>query len=123
MTERFLVAASHGDIGGLMAVLAPEVTLVADGGGEVRAPLLPVIGAANVARFFLAVAGRLEPGQTARAAMLNGEPALIVDQADGTPVAAAVLSIADDRVERIYLVANPDKLLNLNVAYDVAGGR
>ncbi len=123
VTDRFLVAASHGDIDGLMAVLAPEVTLVADGGGKVRAPLLPVIGAANVARFFLAVAGRLEPGQTARAAMLNGEPALIVDQADGTPVAAGVLSVEEDRVERIYLVANPDKLLNLNVAYDVAGGR
>ncbi len=120
VTEHFLAAASQGDIGELMAVLAPEVTLVADGGGKVRAPLLPVVGADNVARFFLAVAGRLEPGQTARAAMLNGEPALIVDQQDGTPVAAAVLSISAHRVERIYLVANPDKLLNLQIVVTFA---
>ncbi|HYI22231.1 MAG TPA: RNA polymerase sigma-70 factor [Candidatus Limnocylindrales bacterium] len=124
VTEGFLAAASHGDIDGLMAVLAPEVTLVADGGGKARAPLLPVIGAHSVARFFLAVAGRLEPGQSARAAVLNGEPALIVDRDDGKPIAAAVLSIPADRIERIYLVANPDKLVNLEivVTFERSGG-
>jgi RNA polymerase sigma-70 factor (ECF subfamily) len=113
VTERFLAAASQGDVDGLMAVLAPGVTLRADGGGKVRAPLLPVSGAANVARFFLAVAGRLDPGQTARVAQLNGEPALIVDNPDGTPAAAAILEVGANQIVRIYLVGNPDKLRSL----------
>jgi RNA polymerase sigma-70 factor, ECF subfamily len=110
VTERFFAAASQGDVDSLIAVLAPEVTLITDSGGKVRAPLLAVTGAENVARFFLAVAGRLEPGQRATTAMLNGEPALIVDHEDGTPIAAAILAITAGRVDRIYLVANPDKL-------------
>jgi RNA polymerase sigma-70 factor (ECF subfamily) len=114
VTQRFLAAASEGDVDGLMSVLAPGVTLIADGGGKVRAPLLPVVGADNVARFFLAVTGRLEPGQTARVAQLNGEPALIVDNADGTPEAAAILELGPSQIERIYLAANQRKLGSLN---------
>src|SRR5215204_3912659 len=56
VTERFLEATSTGDLEGLMAVLAPEVTLVADGGGRALAPRRPIWGAEKVARFLLAIA-------------------------------------------------------------------
>jgi len=96
VTERFLAAATRGDVDGLLAILAPGVTLVADGGGKVRAPLLPVIGADKVTRFLVAAAGRLEPGQEVRIAMLNGQTALVVSTADGIPVAATLIEIAGD---------------------------
>jgi RNA polymerase sigma-70 factor (ECF subfamily) len=41
VTERFLAAAAGGDIEGLMTVLAPDVTLLTDGGGKTRAALAP----------------------------------------------------------------------------------
>src|SRR5919112_4541279 len=56
VTERFLQATSTGDLEALVAVLSPEVTLVADGGGRALAPRRPVRGAEKVARFLLAVA-------------------------------------------------------------------
>src|SRR5215216_6013675 len=55
VTERFLEATSTGNLEALMVVLAPGVTLVADGGGRALAPRRPVRGAEKVARFLLAV--------------------------------------------------------------------
>jgi RNA polymerase sigma-70 factor (TIGR02957 family) len=109
VTERFLEAAVGGDVEALMEVLAPGVTLVADGGGRARAPLRPVHGADKVARFLVAVATR--PGQDvqARLAQVNGGPGIVV-VSDHGPVAALVLDLAGGMVRTVHLVANPEKL-------------
>lgn len=109
VTERFLAASASGDIERLLGVLAPDVELVADSGGLVRAPLLPVQGADRVARFLAAVAARTEPGQRTEVTTLNGEAA-IVAWIDGIPAAAVVLDVAERLVTRVYLVGNPHKL-------------
>ncbi len=49
--RQFVVAAQTGDVQGLMDVLAPDVVLVADGGGVKKAALRPILGADKVARF------------------------------------------------------------------------
>ena len=59
VTERFLAACATGNVDTLMAVLAPDVTLVADSGGRARAPRVPLHGATAVARFLAAI-GRPE---------------------------------------------------------------
>jgi RNA polymerase sigma-70 factor (ECF subfamily) len=112
VTERFLEAAVGGDVEALMEVLAPGVTLVADGGGRARAPRRPVHGADNVARFLAAVATR--PGQDVRAriAQVNGGPGIVVTS-EGEPVAALVLDVAGGVVRTVHLVANPEKLAGL----------
>src|SRR5215204_5926540 len=56
VTERFLEAATGGDLEALMAVLSPGVELVADGGGKAPAPLRPLHGSEEVGRFLLAIA-------------------------------------------------------------------
>jgi hypothetical protein len=101
-----------GDVEALMEVLAPGVTLVADGGGRARAPRRPVHGADNVARFLAAVATR--PGQDVRAriAKVNGGPGIVVTS-EGEPVAALVLDVAGGVVRTVHLVANPEKLAGL----------
>ena len=114
--ERFMAATMTGDVEALLDVLAPGVELVADSGGLVRAPRLPVIGADKVARFLVAAAGRREPGQTVEVRALNGSLAVVVREATGAAAAAILVGIADDRVERIYLVGNPDKLERLGRA-------
>jgi RNA polymerase sigma-70 factor (ECF subfamily) len=114
VTERFLAAAAGGDIDGLMTVLAPDVTLLTDGGGKARAALRPITGAAKVARFVAAVTGRrwlgaefadmvLEPAE------INGSPGTLVT-VGGRPIAALTLAVADGRVTAIQVLANPDKL-------------
>jgi RNA polymerase sigma-70 factor (ECF subfamily) len=113
-TERFLAACVDGDLDGLLALLAPEVTLWADGGGRAPAPRRPLRGASKVARFLVAVAGDAPADIAVHLLDLNGGPAAVLSSA-GSPYAALVLELAGDRVEKIRLVVNPDKLAALRV--------
>lgn len=109
VTERFLAATQTGDLEALLGLLAPDVTLVADGGGKVRAPLLPVVGAEAVSRFLLAVGAR--EGGRIRAAIthVNDGPGIVVSSNAGVEAVIA-LDVDGGRVAQIYLVGNPDKL-------------
>ena len=111
VTERFLAACTGGDVGALMAVLSPEVTLISDGGGRARAALRPVVGADKVARFLVGISasGADLPGLRVLLADLNGEPAIVAWTDDG-PFLAAQLVLVGGRVEQVLMVRNPDKL-------------
>jgi len=114
VTERFLAAAAGGDIDELMLVLAPDVTLVSDGGGKAKAPRRPITGASKVARFLLAIVGRpymgIDPADmTARVVEINGGPGILV-MAGGRPLTAVTTAVAGGRITAIQLVATPDKL-------------
>jgi RNA polymerase sigma-70 factor (TIGR02957 family) len=109
--ERFQVALTTGDLEGLLDVLAPDVVLVADGGGVVPAAIRPVSGAKTVARLlsrFPAVA----PGARVGTTWLNGAPALRIDPA-GEFDAAVSLTVEEGRITRIYAIRNPNKLARL----------
>jgi RNA polymerase sigma-70 factor (TIGR02957 family) len=117
VTERFLAAAAGGDIDELMMVLAPDVTLVADGGGKARAPLRPITGAAKVARLISAGARRPYMGidisdVTVEMAEINGGLG-VVATVGGKPIAAVTTIVAGGRISAIHLVGNPDKLQGL----------
>ena len=43
VTESFLAACAGGDLESLMSVLAPDVTLISDGGGLAQAPRKPIV--------------------------------------------------------------------------------
>ena len=67
ITERFMAAASGGDLTSLMEVLSPEVVLVTDGGGIKQAALRPIHGADRVLRWLAGVFGKPESeGSTSR---------------------------------------------------------
>ena len=53
--ERFLAAVRHGDLQGLLDVLAPDVVLVSDGGGFAAAVRWPITGAEDVVEFIIGV--------------------------------------------------------------------
>jgi RNA polymerase sigma-70 factor (TIGR02957 family) len=107
VVERFLVAVRAGDLQGLLDVLAPDVVVIADGGGVVTAARRPIKGADRVAPLIgmLSRAGDLE----AVPVRLNGGPAARF-ALDGELLTVAGLVIADGRVTRIYAISNPHKL-------------
>ena len=114
VTERFLAAATGGDLNELMAVLAPDVVMVSDGGGKAQAARQPIVGAAKVARFLQGITGRpymgIEPGDIAiETVVINGSTGLLVT-ARGHVIGAATVVVAADMITAIRLVANPDKL-------------
>ena len=106
--EQFRLAIQTGDLQGLFDVLAPDVVVVADGGGLVPALRHRVEGADRVARL-LAGFARLAPGALVATVWLNGAPALRIDL-DGELKAAISLVIEAGRVTRIYAMRNPHKL-------------
>jgi RNA polymerase sigma-70 factor (ECF subfamily) len=114
LTERFTQAARAGDMDGLLAVLAEDITLWADGGGKVPgAALKPVRGATSVARFVIGIMRRVVPPETTvRPAEINGQPGFIA-YLTGRPQAALIFDIRDERIHTIYAIGNPDKLRTL----------
>ncbi len=116
LTERFLAAATDGDLDGLMALLAPDVRLVGDSGGKARAPLRVVESADKVGRFVLGATKKGLPDAERvefRFVELNGA-ASVVFLVDGKVDSIFQLDVADGRVQRVYIVRNPDKLVSLS---------
>ena len=122
VTERFLEAAAGGDQDVLMDILAPDVTLVADGGGRARAPRRPLRGAEKVARFIAAISAPEKiaqflqsvstgplPEMNVRLAQVNGGPGIVATVGE-KPVATIMLDVSDGLVQTIHLVANPEKM-------------
>ncbi|WP_399882442.1 RNA polymerase sigma-70 factor [Streptomyces sp. BBFR51] len=112
LTERFLAAASGGDLAGLMSMLAPDVRLVGDSGGKSKAPLRVLESSDKVGRFLLGVAHQGIPDVTFRLLELNGGPALLV-RSGGKPDSVVQVDVVDGRIQSMYIVRNPDKLVSL----------
>src|ERR1700734_1178324 len=70
--QKFMAAVTSGDVQGLVEVLAPDVVLIADGGGLVPAARKPLIGAERVVAFLARVADLSD--LIATTAWLNGMP-------------------------------------------------
>ncbi|NUO91852.1 MAG: RNA polymerase sigma-70 factor [Dermatophilaceae bacterium] len=114
VVERFLAAVTGGELQELLDVLAPDVVLVADGGGVVQAVVNPVVGAKKVANL-LRPFGRLAPGARILQVLLNGAVgARIVGTDDGYDTAISFV-VEGGRIHRIYAVRNPAKLGQIDV--------
>ena len=109
--DRFLAAIRHGDLQGLLDVLAPDVVIVADGGGLVAAARRPIEGAERVAGFL--IAGLRSVDFEAKAVWLNGSPAIRID-IGGEVDTAVSLAVENGRITRIYAIRNPHKLARLD---------
>ncbi|MFF0862814.1 RNA polymerase sigma factor SigJ [Nonomuraea sp. NPDC003560] len=112
VTERFVAAAFGGDLDALMELLAPEVTLWADGGGKsvVGGPR-PVRGRDKVARLLVARTAQPMEGLDIQYRETNGDPSAVVF-VENAPFAVMVVDLTSDgsQVRDIYTVANPDKI-------------
>ncbi len=112
VVERFLVALRTGNLRDLLDVMAPDVVLIADGGGVVPAAAAPIHGAERVARVLA------RPDRVVVAVWLNGAPAGRIE--DGERVAAMSLVVENGRITRIHAIANPHKLTRLDEQAELA---
>ncbi|NEC07282.1 RNA polymerase sigma-70 factor [Streptomyces sp. SID7909] len=111
VVERFLTALRTGKFQDLLDVMAPDVVMIADGGGIVSAAMVPICGAAEVAPV-LARAERLVEVLETTPVWLNGAPAGRIEF-DGEPAAVSI-EIDNGLITRIYVVRNPHKLTRLD---------
>lgn len=117
---QFVQAIGSGDVGRVLNLLAPEVAMIADGGGKVAAARRPINGAAKVARFFVNLA-RMGPPDTSGAFLwVNGSLALAVYEGDVATI--LLVPIVDgDRITTVYAIRNPDKLASLPRLAEASG--
>jgi RNA polymerase sigma-70 factor (TIGR02957 family) len=108
-------AIETGDLQGLLHVLAPDVVLVADGGGIKQAALRPVIGADKVARMFVTGIGKVDSILTADPTVVNSNPSLVL-HLDGQLDGVLAVRVEDARITGLYYVRNPEKLTRVESA-------
>ena len=65
-------------------------------------------GGEQVARYLAGIVGRL-PRLTITEAAVNGQPGLVAEQ-DGAVVTVFAFDIAADKITRIWIIRNPNKL-------------
>ncbi|WP_374314640.1 nuclear transport factor 2 family protein, partial [Microbacterium sp.] len=104
----FAAATATGDLAALVAVLAPDVVLRADGGGRVSAARRPVVGADRVARFVLGLPHLVPEAQVEPTLTADGLAFLVTVK--GSADAVISLAVAGGRITDVYIVRNPDKL-------------
>jgi RNA polymerase sigma-70 factor (ECF subfamily) len=116
LAQRFFAAAAEGDAEGLLGLLAADVVAYGDGGGKGPAFLRPVFGRDRVARLLAGFRARADQlGVTSlQPAAINGQPGAVFFDPKGHPIAVVSLDIADDQVQAIRAVSNPDKLSHLH---------
>lgn len=112
VTERFLSACIGGSVEALMEILAPEVVLHSDGGGEAKAPPQQIIGREKVARFFVAITHSALAEAEPHLVDVNGLTGLLTTISEA-PVSAVTFDLDGGRITDVYLMAAPSKLQRL----------
>ncbi|MET9155506.1 RNA polymerase sigma factor SigJ [Streptomyces griseoflavus] len=114
--DAFMAAARGGDFEALVAVLHPDVVLRADAGALVRGTEASktLRGAKPVAESALMFARYTA---AARVVLVNGDLGLL-SVVDGRIRSVMSLTIADQRVTGLYVLADPDRLGRLRIPDD-----
>ncbi|WP_448003426.1 RNA polymerase sigma factor SigJ [Agromyces bauzanensis] len=109
VVRAFMAAVGGGDLQGLLAVLDPDVELVSDGGGLAWAARRPVLGAERVIRFVLGLRDKRGPVVTT-SVHETADGLTLAFAEDGVVDSVAVADVRDDRITRIWIMRNPEKL-------------
>jgi len=111
---QFSAAVAANDASALLGLLKADVRFVSDGGGKRPAALRVLNSAEEVAQLILHIASAKGGMRSMKSIVLNGVPSLWFVDGQGYE-SAMQFDIADDRVQSIFVVRNPDKLAHLNL--------
>jgi RNA polymerase sigma-70 factor (ECF subfamily) len=109
---QFLQACAQGDVQGLEALLAADVSAVADSGGKVSAATRPLYGAKAVGALMLGLFKRAPADLQYEMTEINGRAGLMVRQAEGL-VLVIMAEVLEGKITAIWSMRNPDKLRRL----------
>ena len=114
LTRAFLQACSTGDVESLVNLLTTEAVLYSDSGGKATAALVPIRGAARIARLFLGIVKKAPKDLEVRWVRVNGQPGIMA-VVDGKVVQVMTFDIIDGRIATCFVVRNPDKLSRIEI--------
>ncbi len=97
------------NIDALIALLDPDATATADGGGLAVTFLDPIEGGEQIAHAWIEIANRAAGNMKLLERTVNGQPGLVAEQ-DGVTVTVFAFELAGERIKHIWAVRNPEKL-------------
>ncbi|MGJ7604724.1 RNA polymerase sigma-70 factor [Variovorax sp. LT1R20] len=112
LLRAFADAAARGSMHDLKALMTEEVELIGDGGGKVQSFSKVLTGNQRLAQLYFSLWRRLGPVVRMELVEINGEPGLL-RFVDGELESAQTFEIEDDRIARIRVQRNPDKLARI----------
>jgi Sigma-70, region 4/SnoaL-like domain len=120
LATRFFAAAEEGDLEALEELLAHDVVLRDDGGGKAPALARALHGRARVARTLMAgLRAVTRFGLILRREQVNGQPGALFFDRDGGLIAVMSLDVAEDQIQAVSSIVNPDKLRHLGRLADL----
>ena len=114
VVRAFKAAWEAKDIHGIISLLDPDATAVADSGGLAVSFLEPIEGAEQIARAWIEIANRATDTMTFAERTVNGQSGLVAQQ-NGVTVTVFAFDVADDRIRNIWVMRNPEKLRQWSV--------
>jgi len=119
--QRFLSRLASGDAQGLKEMLAADVVLVTDGGGEINALAEPVYGSEKVLRLIAKLYEANRDVTSTAVRIVNGEPAILVERSQMRPGHASFFTMhceldIESRMQRLHFVFALSKLTALTPA-------
>ncbi|CAN5530030.1 RNA polymerase sigma-70 factor [soil metagenome] len=121
LASRFFAAVSVGDVDSLIGMLASDVVVYGDGGGNAPQWSKPIVGTSNVSRLLAGLGKRLaDLSGTMEVREVNGDPGAVVRDRDGQVISVFMLELSDAGVVQTFRsVINPEKLGHLGQVADV----
>ena len=120
LADRFFAACVDGDTRSLVDLLAGDVVVHGDGGGNAPQLAEPVHGADRAARLLVGwfrLAAEL--GAEVQRVSVNGEPGAVLRSPAGDVGSVMALEVAGGRVTAVRSIVNPEKLRHLGPVADV----
>ncbi|RDK00778.1 RNA polymerase sigma-70 factor [Paraburkholderia lacunae] len=115
LLRTFANALESGDFPAINALLAEDAMLIGDGGGQVPSFPKPMVGGRRIAQLFYASSLRYGSEIGVRLVVLNGQWALL-RFIEGKLESAQSFETDGERIVRIHVQRNPDKLARIAAA-------
>jgi RNA polymerase sigma-70 factor, ECF subfamily len=120
LAARFFAAVSGGDMDGLVAMLAADVTVYGDSAGVPPSWPQPISGRVRVSRLLAGIGAQLrDVGAFVRPVHINGQPGGFVVSPSGELISVFQVDIADGQVQAIRSIISRDKLRHLGPLADL----
>ncbi|WNC91332.1 RNA polymerase sigma-70 factor [Paraburkholderia sp. FT54] len=116
LLRTFAHALERADFPAINALLAEDAMLIGDGGGKVQSFPKPMAGGRRIAQLFYASSRRYGSGLSVKLVALNGQWALL-RFIEGKLESAQSFETDGERIVRIHVQRNPDKLARIAAAY------
>ena len=116
LLRMFAQAVERGDFPAINALLAEDAMLIGDGGGKVPSFPKPMVGGKRIAQLFYASSLRYGSELGVKFVVLNGQWALL-RFIEGKLESAQSFETDGERIVRIHVQRNPDKLARIAAAH------